>query len=283
MAFTSQAVFYYAALALELLATAGYLAYLVRQEKRTSAWARGLLLAGLVCHSLYLGIGWYVSGAAPVRDLKSALSFFSWCVLFSYLLFEQRFRLRVLGAFVAPFGAFLMLVSSAMPWLLVPVKPLYKSLWLVFHVGTVFMGDGLLAVAFGAAIMYLIQERAIKKKRLGPLHSRLPSLASLDTIHYQALVYGFPFLTLGMLSGSLYAQSAFGRFWQWDPKEVFSLITWLSYAVLLHERLAAGWRGRRSAILSIVCFAILIFSFLGVSFFMGGYHSFESLEAPQGS
>jgi cytochrome c-type biogenesis protein CcsB len=185
----------------------------------------------------------------------------------------------VLGSFVAPFSAFLMIISSAMPWMEGPVRPIYKSLWLTLHVGTVFMGNALFAIAFLAAIMYLIQERSIKKKKLGSFYERLPSLATLDNINYYALIYGFPFLTLGMITGSLYAQFALGSYWQWDPKEVWSLITWLFYAALLHERIAVGWRGRKAAIMSIVCFCVLIFTFFGASLLMGGYHSFSNLGA----
>jgi ABC-type transport system involved in cytochrome c biogenesis permease subunit len=99
----------------------------------------------------------------------------------------------------------------------------------------------------------------------------------LDTISYYSLIYGFPFLTVGMITGSIYAQFALGTYWQWDPKEVWSLITWLFYAALLHERLAAGWRGRRAAIMSIICFGILLFTFVGVSMLYSGYHSFSHL------
>ena len=139
------------------------------------------------------------------------------------------------------------------------------------------MGNGMFAITFLAAIMYLILERSIKQKKFGSFYSRLPSLATLDSINYYSLVYGFVFLTLGMITGSVYAQYLIGTYWQWDPKEVWSLITWISYAVLIHERLTVGWRGRKAALLSIVCFCILIFTFLGSSLWLGGYHSFESL------
>jgi cytochrome c-type biogenesis protein CcsB len=273
------AVWFYLALFLELTATGGFIVYIVRQDKwvfRCSYW---ILLAGFVLHSVFLGCSYYAMGTAPVLDLKSALSFFSWSIILAYLILEIRFKLMVLGSFVAPFSAFLMIISSAMPWMEGPVRPIYKSLWLTLHVGTVFMGNALFAIAFLAAIMYLIQERSIKKKKLGSFYERLPSLATLDNINYYALIYGFPFLTLGMITGSLYAQFALGSYWQWDPKEVWSLITWLFYAALLHERIAVGWRGRKAAIMSIVCFCVLIFTFFGASLLMGGYHSFSSLGA----
>jgi cytochrome c-type biogenesis protein CcsB len=267
------------ALALYLIASGGFILYLVKQEKWVFRFSYWTLLIGFLFHTLFLGHRYYLLGTAPVLDFKSALSFFSWSIILAYLVFQIRFKLMVLGSFVAPFATFLMIVSSALPWTQGPPKPIFQSLWLTLHVGTVFMGKGLFAITFLAAVMYLIQERHIKQKKLGSFFKRLPSLATLDSINYHALIYGFPFLTLGMISGSLYAQYAFGSYWQWDPKEVWTLITWLFYAALLHERVAVGWQGRRAAIMSIICFSILIFTFVGASFLMGGYHSFENLGA----
>ena len=267
------------ALCFELLATGGFIVFIVRQDKwifRCSYW---ILVTGFLFHTIFLGYRYYLLGVAPILDLKSSLSFFAWTIIGVYLVIQSRFKLMVLGSFVAPFAAFLMIISSAMPWTNEPVKPLFKSLWLTFHVGTVFIGDALLAIAFLAAIMYLIQEYQIKQKRLGAIYSRLPSLATLDGINYYSIVYGFPFLTVGMITGSVYAQYAFGNYWQWDPKEVWSLISWLFYAALLHQRIAVGWQGRRAAIMAIVCFSILVFTFVGVSLLMGGYHSFSSMGA----
>jgi cytochrome c-type biogenesis protein CcsB len=267
------------ALGLYLLAAGGFTVFIIKQQKwafRCSYW---ILVAGFLFHTVFLGVGYYQLGTAPVLDLRSALSFFAWTLAGVYLIVQARFKLRVLGSFVAPLAAFLMIISSAMPWTAGPVKPLFKSIWLTIHVGTVFIGDALLAIAFLAAVMYLIQERQIKQKRLGSMYSRLPSLATLDAINYNSIVYGFPFLTLGMITGSIYAQVALGRYWQWDPKEVWSLISWLFYAALLHQRLAVGWQGRRAAVMSIVCFGVLIFTFVGVSLLMGGYHSFSSMGA----
>ncbi len=267
------------ALGFDLLAAGGFTVFIIRQQKwvfRVSYW---ILVAGFVFHSVFLACRYYQLGTAPVLDLKSALSFFAWTVVGVYLIVQARFKLMVLGSFVAPLAAFLMMVSSALPWTAEPVKPLFKSFWLIVHVGTIFAGDALLAIAFLASVMYLIQERQIKRKRLGSLYSRLPSLATLDSINYYCILYGFPFLTVGMITGSVYAQYALGKYWQWDPKEVWSLIVWLFYAALLHQRLAVGWQGRKAAVLSIVCFGMLMFTFVGVSMLMGGYHSFSSMGA----
>ncbi len=272
-------IWFYLALAFELLATGGFIVYLIKQHKwvfRCSYW---ILVAGFVFHTIYLVHQYYLLGAAPVLNVKSALSFYSWTIICAYIVFQIKFRLMVLASFIAPFAACLMIISTAMPWLDGPVRSEFKSAWLTVHIGTAFMGNGLFAITFLAAIMYLILERSIKQKKFGSFYTRLPSLATLDTINYYSLVFGFLFLTIGMITGSVYAQDVIGTYWQWDPKEVWSLITWLFYAALLHERLAVGWRGRKAAMMSIVCFCILIFSFLGASLLLGGYHSFDSLGA----
>lgn len=265
------------ALVFELLATGGFVVYLVKQHKwvfRCSYW---VLVAGFACHTIMFACQYHSLGAAPVLGVKSALSFFSWSIICAYLIFNMKFKLRVLGSFIAPFAAFLMIISSTMPWLEGPVGSQFKSIWLTVHIAIAFMGNGMFAITFLAAIMYLLLERSIKRKKFGSFYSRLPSLATLDSINYYSLVYGFIFLTGGMITGCIYAQNILGTYWQWDPKEVWSLITWLFYAVLIHQRLTVGWRGRRAALLSIICFCILIFTFLGASLLMGGYHSFDSL------
>jgi cytochrome c-type biogenesis protein CcsB len=137
-----------------------------------------------------------------------------------------------------------------------------------------FLGDGIFAMAFVSSIMYLIQERQIKRKTRGTMFKRLPSLETLDSINHYSIIYGFSLITLGMITGAAYAQNALGTYWSWDPKEVWSLITWVCYAILLHERLAVGWQGRRSAIMSIFCFMVLIFTFLGGGLLLDSYHSF---------
>ncbi len=265
------------ALLLVMLAAGGYIVYIVKQQKKVFKWSYRILLSGFILHTIFLCYQYYTLGTVPVITLKATLSFFSWCIVGVYLIFQLRFGLMVLGSFVAPLAAFLMIVSFAMPEVDVVVSPVLKSAWLTVHVFTIFIGDGMFAITFLVAIMYLIQERQIKRKSLGSFYPRLPSLETLDSINHYSLMYGFPFLTLGMITGAIYAQYALGSYWRWDPKEVWSLITWLAYAVLLHERLTMGWRGRRAAVMSIICFIILLFTFIGGSLWLSDYHSFESL------
>ncbi len=171
-----------------------------------------------------------------------------------------------------------MIISSTIPGVELYVKPEFKSLWVTIHVAAFFLGNGIFAITFIAAIMYLIQEHHIKSKKFGSLYSRLPSLEVLDSISYHSLMYGFPFLTVGMITGAVYAQYVLGSYWRWDPKEVWSLITWLLYAALLHQRVTVGWRGRRAAFMAILAFLVLGFTFIGASLWLSDYHSFKSLE-----
>jgi cytochrome c-type biogenesis protein CcsB len=265
------------ALFLILIATGGFIVYLIKQQKEIFQWSYIILFIAFAFHTFALIHQYFLWGAAPVISLKSTLSFFSWCIIGAYLVFQIRFKLMILGSFIAPLAAVLMIISSAIPKVDLAVRTVLKSTWLSVHVGTIFIGDAIFAIAFMAAIMYLIQERQIKKKTHGSFYRRLPSLETLDSINHYSLIYGFPFLTIGMITGAIYAQFALGSYWRWDPKEIWSLITWLSYAVLLHERLAVGWRGRRAALMSIVCFMILIFTFVGGSMWLSDYHSFKTL------
>ena len=266
------------ALFLILLAGGGYIVYLIKPQKSIFAWSHRILIAGFILHTFYFGQQYVALGTMPVLSLKSALSFFSWTIIGVYLLFYLRFKIMILGSFIVPFAAFLMIISSTLPQIDVTVRPIFKSLWLTFHVSTTFIGNGIFAITFMTAIMYLILEYQIKQKRRGHFFNRLPSLQTLDLVNHYSLMSGFLLLTIGIITGSIYGQLALGSYWRWDPKEVWTLITWLLYAILLHERLAVGWRGHRAALMSIVCFLFLLFTFMGASLWLSDYHSFKSLE-----
>ena len=274
--------FFTIALFLILLSTGGFIVYLTKQQERIFLLSCITFFAGFIFHTLFLVSRYYDLGVAPVFSLKSSLSFFAWCITGVYMFFHMRFRLKILGSFVAPLAAVLMIVSSVIPGVEAGVNPILRSAWFLIHVVTIFIGNGIFAITFMSAVMYLIQEGQIKRKTLGPFYKRLPSLETLDSINHHSIIYGFPFLTIGMVTGAIYAQYALGSYWRWDPKEVWTLITWLGYAMLLHERLAVGWRGRRAALMSIICFSMLIFTFLAGSIWLSSYHTFRNLGAGAG-
>jgi len=152
--------------------------------------------------------------------------------------------------------------------------PALKSNWLIVHVITCFVGYASFAVAFGVSTMYLVTQRAPGGG--GDLLARFPAAEVLDELNYQLILFGFVFLTAGIITGAVWANSAWGRYWGWDPKETWSLITWFIYATLLHARMMRGWSGRRVAFLSIGGFMAVLFTYFGVNL-LPGLHSYGAM------
>jgi len=255
-----------------MLSTIGYLSYLFLQKDYLQKTGFYLLAAGFLCHTAEIGYQFIQSGHFPVNNLHETLSLAGWTMAGVFLLFQDRFGLKILGVYAAPLITFAMVIAARLPDVPKETGNLLKSMWLVTHVVAIFIGEAALALACGAGIMYLIQEHAIKSKHRGFFFRRLPSLELLDSTGYACIVTGFTMLTFGLITGLIYAKSVWGRFWSWDPKEVWSGITWLLYAALLHQRLTIGWRGRRAAVMAIIGFAVILFTFLGVNFFLKGHH-----------
>jgi cytochrome c-type biogenesis protein CcsB len=265
-------------LILYFAATVLFLVDVVTGREKAGKAARWVLAGGFLVHCATLGARYAATGYTPVANLHESFSFFAWAIVIIYLLFDLRYRLAVLGAFVCPLALVLMLAGNAASSAVSGINPALDSWWFPVHVTLAFLGDAIFAVAAVAGVMYLIQERMLKSKKFSALYFRLPSLDVLDSINYKCLTIGFPLMTMGIISGAIWANSAWGTYWSWDPKETWALITWFLYAALLHGRLTIGWRGRRAAIFAIIGFACLLFTFLGVNLLLSGLHSFNSME-----
>jgi cytochrome c-type biogenesis protein CcsB len=257
-----------------LFATAAYLAYFITQKKEVRTVARHILLAGGLLHTVYLVVRYAQAGHTPLFSNHEAVSFFAWSVTWAFLSFRWRYQVKNFGTFVSPVISTLMVIAVFSSAKIVALPPVLKSLWFPVHASIAILANGFMALAFCGGIMYLLQEREIKKKRFGLFFSRLPSLEALDDLNRHCLAVGFPLLTLGIITGSVWAKQAWGSYWQWDPKETWSLITWLIYAAILHQRLTVGWRRRRAAIMAIVGFTAVLFTLWGVNFLLGGAHSY---------
>jgi len=266
---------FYSTFAIYLTATVCYMIYLAKPSELLGKLARWLLRGGFAIHILFTLFRYLEAGHTPITNLHESLSFFSMAVVGVFIFFENRFKILVLGSFVTPVALLLMLGSSLFPSGLSPLNPALKSKWLVIHTVVAFLGYASFAVAFGAAVIYLMQERFLKKRKISGLFQRLPSLDTLDEINYRCLTFGFPLLTVAIISGAIWAETAWGTYWSWDPKETWSLITWFVYAALLHGRLTTGWRGKKAAILAIIGFFVMLFTFLGVNLLMPGLHSYK--------
>lgn len=232
--------------------------------------------AGLFFNFGYLVIRGIYGGHFPVTNLHEGMMFLAFLSVLLFFVFYLKYKVIMVGVFLSPFAFALVLIASFMSRETAAVLPILQSFWLPIHVGSVFVGNALFALSFVVSLIYLIENFRLKKKRFDILGKFLPSLTMLDNINYLCIVYGFPFLTLGLITGAIWAQYAIGSYWNNDPKEIWSLITWMLYAALLHCRLISGWRGRKVAIFSIIAFAILIFSFIGVSYLFKGYHTFRT-------
>jgi cytochrome c-type biogenesis protein CcsB len=257
-------------------ATALWLGFFLAQREnlyRAGVW---VLAGGLACHTLALIFRTWAAGYLPVATLGQTLLVSAWALTVAFFVLNWRFPIKVLGALAAPLAALMVSGSLILPQGQESLSPSLKNLWLAVHICLALLGNAALTLAFLAGIFYLVQERQLKAKKFGFFYRRLPSLEQLDSLNYWCLTIGFPLLTGGIISGSLYAQHTLGSFWSWDPKEILTLFAWLIYAILLHERLMVGWRGRRAALLAICGFLVLVATFIGANLWFSGYHSFAS-------
>ncbi len=261
--------------------TFGYLlwiiAYLVafvafRDRARSGAIFRAALIVLLCIHTGSIVLRWVESyqmgiGHAPLSNLYESLVFFSWSVALALIVVWRRFGTDLVALLGVPI-VFLILAST---FLIDPnIRPLIPALqsnWLVAHVFTCFLGYAGFAVSFVAALLLLVARSSAKAAEL------LPGKKLLDEIVYRSILIGFPLLTLGIITGAAWAEHAWGTYWSWDPKETWSLVTWLVYAGFLHARLSRGWSGGRTALLSVVGFCAVIFTYFGVNY-LPGLHSY---------
>src|SRR5512138_2957987 len=203
----------------------------------------------------------------PLSNMYESLSFFAWCIMAAYAVIEWKYQLRAIGAFVAPLGfAALGLNALAFDQEIKPLVPALQSNWLTAHVVTSFVSYGCFAVSFAVSLMYLWRRAAEKKGRTEGVPLLFPDLRTLDDLNYKTIAIGFPLLSLGIITGAAWANNAWGSYWSWDPKETWSLITWFVYAAYLHARMTRGWQGQVAAILSIIGFLFVIFTYFGVNF-----------------
>jgi len=262
------------ALTFYFIATISGIVEIFRGKKNISRATLYLSIIGFVFHTSNIVVRYVEGGHIPVTNMHEATSFLSWSVLVLFFFHEFKYKLGLLSSFIMPIVFLLMFSSAIFPREIKSLSPVLQSYWFGIHVILAFLGDAAFAMACGIGVMYLIQERNVKSKHLSRLFQKLPSLQTLDEINYHLITLGFPLLTLAMISGVVWANSAWGSYWRWDPKEVWSLITWLIYALVLHLRLTVGWRGKKAAILSIIGFVIVVFAFLGVKLILKGQHIF---------
>lgn len=223
-----------------------------------------LLAAGVVAQTVYMTWRWFEAGRAPFSNMFESLVLFAWAIVAVYLALRVKLDIPALGAATALLAALTLAYASTYhDSAIKPLMPALRSNWLTFHVLTCFLGYGAFAVAFAASIGFLVAKR--------------PALAeAFDAATAKTISFGFLFLTVGIISGAVWANSAWGTYWSWDPKETWSLITWFIYAVFLHCRFMRGWKGKRAAWISVIGFASVLFTYFGVNYVLSGLHSYAN-------
>ena len=228
----------------------------------------GALGLGLLSHAGAIAVEAAHIHRLPVTDVRSALSFYAFLVTVAFFFLYLRYRITSLGLFMLPFVFVLTLISAFRP-----VRPFdlsaFRGGWLAVHISSTILGYTGFFLTFVAAVMYLMQENELKSKTPHAFYYRLPSLEVCDELYYRSLVFGLPLLTLGILTGFIWASRTWKGPWEFDPKILASMVSWLIYLVLFSTRVSGGWRGRRAAYVAIFGFATIMVTFLGVSLLSG--------------
>lgn len=289
-------MFFSMAFAFYFVAAVFYVGYWVFRKAWMSQAATAMTYIALLAATGVLVTRAAESGHAPFSNLYESMVLFVWATTIGYIWMERKYRIKEIGAFVMTIAVLSMVAASLLPYRYKSVEPLNPALqskwkwlvnlleqiglekyalgWLDFHVFTTFVSYAAFAISFGLAVMYLIKERSEAAKKANVLIDRFPSSEILDELGYKAIAWGFPFLAIGIISGAVWANYAWGTYWSWDPKETWSLIMWLIYAAYLHARVTRGWRGRKAAYISILGFLSMIFLYWGVSFLLPGLHAY---------
>ena len=222
-------------------------------------------------HTAGLAARWIESyqlsiGRAPLTNFYESLIFYGWSISLVVIAMKKRLRFPLLTMAVCLVALGFMgyaSFSSSVDKKIQPLIPALQSNWLHIHVFTCFIAYASFAISFLAGLFSIFNWKRV-----------MPPQETLEELNYRSVMVGFPMLSAGILTGAVWAHYAWGSYWSWDPKETWSLITWIFYALFLHARFARGWRGRRIALLSIIGFASVLFTYIGVNFILSGLHSY---------
>ncbi len=251
-----------------------YFSFQFSKKDRFASMGYVLAVVGLLLHTAALVARTIESGHAPFTNMYESLSFLAWASILAYVIIERLYKIKRAGAYflLIVIGLMALASSPVMPKEAAPLVPALQSYWLWLHVSVTLLGEAFFAVALVTSIMYLVSDSRVKQGKV--LKTGL-SPERLDSVSYRCVAIGFPLFTLGgLVFGMVWAYKAWGTYWSWDPKEVWSLITWFVFALYLHTRIVMGWKGRRSAFIAIIGFLAAIFTYFGVNYLLAGLHSY---------
>lgn len=254
--------------------------------------SRGIVFFSNILFAFTLSVRWVGEGYFPLSNLYESLIFLSWTISFIQLIVESKTKSRLIGALSTPLVFFISGFSSlTLPVEMqkaLPLVPSLQSNWLMMHVSMMMISYATLIVGSLFSILYLAfnyfnqdsKEISLQSSVLSgstnfnETNSKTSLLQTVDIWSYRIIGLGFPFLTIGIISGAVWANEAWGSYWSWDPKETWALITWLTFAIYLHSRLLKGWQGKNAALLGSLGFFVIWICYLGVNFLGKGLHSY---------
>lgn len=261
-------ILFFAAVALYLLSMTLYFYTFINKKDTVGKKASLILKLGFLFHTIAIIFRGIAAGRVPLSNQYEFATTFAWGIALFLILFERKYKYYSIGAFVVPI-LFLVIGYAAMRNREIrPLMPALQSWWLVIHVSMAIIGYGSFAVACGVSAMYLVKDGE-KGENI-----RLPDKKVLDEISYKAVIFGYLFLTLCIITGAFWAQKAWGRYWAWDPKETWSLITWIIYTAYLHMRKTKDLRGKKAALFAVLGFIAVLFTYIGVNTLLPSLHSY---------
>ena len=262
--FTVAMVGYFAAMIL-------YFGFIALRKDLPGRIASYLQAGGLAAHTAALILRGIAAGRAPMTNLYEFSTCFAWALCLVSLVFILRYRFTVLGVFAAPVILLVMGYASMQNREIGQLMPALQSGWLVFHVSTAIISYGAFGVSFVLGLIFLMRGRMRDEGFMG---QHIPGREKLDRIEYRSVSLGLLFLTVTIILGAFWAKQCWGSYWSWDPKETWSLVTWIIYAVYLHLRITRKWSGKAAAIFAVAGFLCVIFTYIGVNTLLPGLHSY---------
>ncbi|MHC1787617.1 MAG: c-type cytochrome biogenesis protein CcsB [Christensenellales bacterium] len=266
-----ETIFFVTAALLYLASALLYGLFFALKKEKPGRLAGYVILLAFLAHTAALAVRTAGAGRLPFSNQYEFATSFAWGIALAFLIFARSPRYRALGTFVAPL-IFLIIGYAALQSREVnQLMPALQSNWLAIHVSTAIISYGSFGVACGGSLLYLLHDR-LGGSEFAQAH--FPDKERLDLLNYRVICLGFLFLTLVILTGAIWAQKAWGRYWTWDPKETWSLVTWIIYAIYLHLRISRGWRGRKAAWFAVIGFLCVIFTYIGVNTLIPSIHSY---------
>ena len=248
-----------------------YFIFFAMKKEEWGKHATRVTVTAFLIHTLALAFRGMEAGRLPLTNQYEFATSFAWGICLCFLVFEKKYHFRALGAFVTPV-IFLLIGYAAMQSREVrELMPALRSNWLAIHVSTAIISYGAFGVSFAVSLMFLMRQRMEDSDFW---KENVPDGERLDMISYRAVSLGFLFLSFVIISGAIWAERAWGSYWSWDPKETWSLITWIIYALYLHLRLSKGWKGKEASLFAVIGFVCVLFTYIGVNLLIPGIHSY---------